>query len=99
MVSSLPSQNDNHAKGLCKDKCHDCKSSLEYMTAKDGLLTFKCMNWNKTYAKKFDKIHPRDSKTHIRSTVETSTNFVSFCGELFIDTSTWMAGKDSMKCH
>ena len=55
MVSSLPGQNDNHAKGLCKDKCHDCKSSLEYMAAKNGLLTFKCMNWNKTYAKKFDK--------------------------------------------
>ena len=31
------------------------KSSLKYITAKDGLLTFKCLECNKTYKKKFNE--------------------------------------------
>ena len=31
------------------------KSNLKYITAKDGLLTFKCLECNKTYKKKFDE--------------------------------------------
>ena len=41
MGSSLSSLTDNLVEGLHKGKCKDCKSSLEYMTVKDSLLTFK----------------------------------------------------------
>ena len=53
MISSLSSLTDNLAKGLYKGKCKDCKSSLEYLTAKDGLLVFKCVDNTKTYDKRF----------------------------------------------
>ena len=44
---------ENLADGLHNLKWKDCKSSLEYMTAKDGLLTFKSVDSNKTYKEKF----------------------------------------------
>ena len=34
-------------------------SRLEYMTANDGLPTFKCVGCNKIYKKKFDEDLPR----------------------------------------
>ena len=55
MVGSLSSLTDNLAEGLLKGKCKDGKSCLEYMTPKKGLLTFKCVDCNKTYGKKFDE--------------------------------------------
>ena len=45
------------------------------------------------------KTYQRDSKTRVSSVIKTLTNFVSCCGKVFIHTSTWMAGKDSMKDH
>ena len=53
MVCSLSSLTDNLKEGLHKCKYNDCKSSFEYMTIKDSLLTFKCVYCNKTYEKKF----------------------------------------------
>ena len=55
MTSFLSSLTDNLAEGLCKGNCKDCTSRLEYMTAKNGLLIFKCVDCNKTYKKKFDE--------------------------------------------
>ena len=55
MASCLEHLTDNLAEGLHKDKCKDCKSNLEYMTANDGLLIFMCVDCNKTYEKKFDE--------------------------------------------
>lgn len=40
---------------LCHVFVKDCKSSLEYMTANDDLLTFKCADYKKTYEKKFNE--------------------------------------------
>ena len=54
LVSSLSSLSDNLAEGLYKSKYRDCKASLECMITKDDLKTFKCLDCNKTYEKKFD---------------------------------------------
>ena len=51
----LSSLVDNLAEGLHKGKGKDCKSNLEYMTAKDGLLTFKYVDCNNFCKKKFDE--------------------------------------------
>ena len=69
------------------------------MTANDGLLTFKCVDCNKTYEKSLMKIYPRDFKAPTNSVMETLTNFVPCCEKAFIHTSTWIAGRDLMKRH
>lgn len=56
--------NNNLAECLLKDKYNDCKSSLEYISAKDGLLTFRCVDCKKTYEEKFDDL-PKRFKKHI----------------------------------
>ena len=55
MVSSLSSLIDNLPEGLHIGKCKNCKSNLEYMTEKDDLVMFKCLDCNKTYKKYFDE--------------------------------------------
>ena len=55
MCSSLSSLTDNLAKELQQGKCKDCKSSLEYVTAKEITLTFKCVDCNKNYEKDLDE--------------------------------------------
>ena len=49
MNSSLLSLTENLAECLHKGECKDSKSSLDYMTVIGGLLTFKCVDCNKTY--------------------------------------------------
>lgn len=78
MASSLSSLADNLAEDLEIGQCKDCKSSLKYITTKDGLRTFDGVNYNKTYEKKFDL------KIRISSMTERLTNSVSFCREVFI---------------
>ena len=51
MASSLSCLANNLVEGLHKD----CKSRLEYMTAKDGFVTFKFVDCSKTYEKEFDE--------------------------------------------
>ena len=55
MSSSLSSLADNLSEGLHKSKCKDCKSDLEYVTAKNNTRTFKCVGCNKNYEKEFDQ--------------------------------------------
>ena len=50
-VCSLSSLTNNLAKVLYKGKSKDYKSSLEYVSVNDGLLTFKSVNCNKPYEK------------------------------------------------
>ena len=44
VTSSLSSLADNLSEHLRKGKCKDCKLNLEYMAAKNSLLTFKCVH-------------------------------------------------------
>ena len=71
MASSLSSLTDNLSQGLHKNKCKDCKSSLECMTANDGLLTFVGVDYNKIYKKRVIKIYSRDFKTPTNPAMET----------------------------
>ena len=69
MSSSLSSLSDHLFKGLHKGKCKDCKSDLEYITVsvatKENTLTFKCIDCDKNYEKKFDKdLANRSQNTH-----------------------------------
>ena len=47
MDSSLSTLADNLTERLHKDKCKDCKSSLEYVTAKDITIIFQCVECDK----------------------------------------------------
>ena len=81
MVGSLSSLTDNLVEGLLKGKCKDGKSCLEYMTPKKGLLTFKCVDCNKTYGKKFDEdLVKRFENTYWFCEGGNS----QFCGKVFI---------------
>ena len=52
MASSLLRITDSLTKILCKNKCQKCESGLDYVTAKDRTLTFKCVDC-KSYEKQF----------------------------------------------
>ena len=51
MSSSLSNLVDNLSVGLYRDKCTDCKSCLDYMTAKDEKLIFRCFKYKKNMGK------------------------------------------------
>ena len=55
MSSSLLSLVDNLSEGLHSDKHTDRKSCLDYMTAKDDQLLFRCFECKKNYKKDFNK--------------------------------------------
>ena len=49
--------------------------------------------------KRLTKTYARNLKIHISYVMETLTISFKCCKMLFIHISTWIAGKDSMKCH
>ena len=53
MSASLSNHVDNISNEL--HKCTNCKSGLDYMTAKDDILIFRCFECKKNYKKDFDK--------------------------------------------
>ena len=55
MLTSLSSLVDNLFERVHRDKCADCKSCLDYMSAKDDQLIFKCSERNKYHNKDFNK--------------------------------------------
>ena len=55
MSMSLLSLTDYLSKGLHINKCKNCRSGLEYRTAKNSTLAFKCVGCNKSCQKKFDE--------------------------------------------
>ena len=64
MAGFLSSLTDNLAEGLHRGKCKDCKSSLEYMKANDGLLIINCLHHKKTFEKKFNDLLKRLQNTN-----------------------------------
>ena len=47
---------NNLTERLYKDICKHCKFNLQYVTTKDGTLTFNCMECDKSYKKSLIKI-------------------------------------------
>ena len=54
MSTSLSSLVNNLFDGLYNDKCTNCKSCLDYMSAKNNELMCKCLNCNKNHKKDFN---------------------------------------------
>ena len=50
--SSVSSLADNLVKDSLKTNAMEC---IKYMTANNGLLLFKCLDWNKSYEKYFNE--------------------------------------------
>ena len=55
MSTSLSNLFSNLSEGFHNDMCIDCKSYLDYMTAKDEKLIFRCFRCKKNYEKDFNK--------------------------------------------
>ena len=55
MSTSLSSHVNNLSDGLYNDKCTDCKSCLEYISAKDNQLIFNCLKCNNNHNKEFNE--------------------------------------------
>ena len=55
MSTSLSNFVNNLSEGVHNDKCTDYKSYLDYMTAKDQQLVFRCFGCKKNYRKDFNK--------------------------------------------
>ena len=65
MSNSLSNLVDNLSEGLHKDKCTDCKSRLEYTSARGELLIFNCLKCRKNHKKHFTKyLIKRFANTH-----------------------------------
>ena len=71
MSSSLSILVDDLFVGLHCDKCIDCKSYLDYMSAKDDQLIFRCFECKKYYKKDFNKDIIKRFEIHINFVRET----------------------------
>ena len=54
MLASLSNHVDNLSNRLQNNKCTNCESGLDYMTAKDGILIFRCFQYKNNYKIDFD---------------------------------------------
>ena len=55
MSTSLSSLVDSLSEKLHSDECKDCKSELDYISAKDNQLIFQCLECKKSYNKDCNK--------------------------------------------
>ena len=55
MARSLSNLVDNLKEGIQKIKCKDCDCFLEYESAKDSLIKYKCLSYKKDYSDKLDE--------------------------------------------
>ena len=70
LASSLSSHVDNLAEGIHKIKCKNQDCFLEYGSAKDNLIKYKCLSCNKDYSNKiFEEL-----KKKFKSTLKFSNN-------------------------
>ena len=69
------------------------------MDVNDGSLVFECVGCKKIMRRILTKIQPRDSRIHTDYVTDTLINFFRCCEKVFINMSTWIIGRDSMKRH
>ena len=55
MSTSLSSLVNNLSDGIYIGEGTDCRSCLEYISAKDNQLIFKCLKYNKNHNKEFNE--------------------------------------------
>ena len=73
MASSLSSLANNLAKEIYKIKCKDCDCFLEYESAKDNLIKYKCLSCNKDFSNKIDE----ELKKRFKNTFNFSSNDIN----------------------
>ena len=77
MASSLSNLVDNLAEGIYKIKCKDCDCFLEYESAKDNFIKYKCLSCNKNYSMKIDEELKKRFKNTFTFPIMISVNL--FC--------------------
>ena len=73
MASSLSNLVDNLAEGIQKIKCKDCDCFLEYESAKDNSIKYKCLSCNKDYSTENDE----EFKKWFQNTLKFSNNHIN----------------------
>ena len=76
MPCSFASLPDSLTEGIHKIICKVCDCFLEYESAKDNLIKYKCLSCNADYSKKIDEELKRDSTTHISFLIMISINLL-----------------------
>ena len=73
MTTSLSSIVNNLRQGLHKVKCKDCDCFLEYESAKDNLIKYKCLSCNKDYWNEINE----ELKKRFKNTLTFSNNDIN----------------------
>ena len=73
MASSLSNLVDNLIEGIHKIKCKVCDCFLEYESAKDNLIKYKCLSCNKDYSNKLNE----KLKKRFKDTIKFSDNDIN----------------------
>ena len=100
MATSLPNLIDTPTEGINKIKCEDCDCFLEYESAKESSIKFKCVSYNKDYS----NIIAEELKNKIQGRIlilliMILINLCCFSEQVFILMSIWINGKSLMKHH
>ena len=72
-TTSLSSIVNNLRQGLHKVKCKDCDCFLEYESAKDNLIKYKCLSCNKDYWNEINE----ELKKRFKNTLTFSNNDIN----------------------
>ena len=78
MATSLSNLVKNLTDGIHKIKCKDCDCFLEYESAKDNLIKYKCLPCNRNYSNKFNEELKKTFKNIFRFS-NNDVNKVIFC--------------------
>ena len=97
MSSSLSSLVDNLSEGLHNYDCTNCKSCLDYISAKDNQLIFKSTECSKNHKEHFNKDLIERFASIYEFCDRDINKFILLLRKEFIHMNTWMAGKDLMK--
>ena len=99
MSASISDHVDNLSDGLNNNKCTNCKFGFDYMTAKDGILIFKCFECKKNYTKDFDKELINKFSSTYDFCKEDINEFIILLRKVSILMNTFIVGIDLVKHH
>ena len=99
MSTSLSNLINNLSDALHNDKCTDCKSCLDYMSAKDNQLNFRCFECKMDYKKDFDNDLINRFASICEFCDENINKFILLLRKGVYNMNTLTFGKDLMKHH
>ena len=98
MSTSLSSLVDNLPEKIHIDKSKNCKSELDYMSIKNNLLIFQCLECKKNYKIDYKKLIKKLANTCEFCNGDTNKFILSLEKGVY-PMNTWIAGKELMKHH